>query len=89
MKKVIIKTAGILLFATPVIAYSANADGSDKMTQEKMDKIMKETKVVSDRLEKERVAEKNRDKTHDYRLKTSKDTSVGADHKSVSVIHTF
>lgn len=70
----------------------AMADDKDTRTeaQRTLDRNMENANKVSQRKEEERKREEMRDKTHDNRLKTGKDTSVGfdGDKKTVNVIKT-
>ncbi len=54
---------------------------------EQFEKNAKEFKSVYDKMEKERVKEEMRDKTHDNRLMLGRDTSVGVGRNGVNIIH--
>jgi hypothetical protein len=50
---------------------------------------MREAREVAERIERERVREEMRDKSHDYRLPVGKDTSLGASQNGVDILITY
>lgn len=75
-----------LLFVISSDVYSA-----DDEAQKQFNKDLKEVQKTYNRIKKEETAEQLRDKTHDYRLKIDKNTSLGVDasKNSVNVKGTF
>lgn len=79
-----------LLVAALSVVGCALADDSRSESQKTLDRNMADAKRTKDMMEKERVREELRDKNHDNRLMTGKDTSVGVDPstRGINIRHT-